>query len=177
MPLSTANVSTERVQEADGSHSTLIMVTAGAGGFSTESLVTRSVAKVARTVERGSNHFKATLRTHDEALAAEWWMPSLHVRSLQSSIPVCRHDHTSLPLRSCMQACSPSSCLWTSTFCGDCTLAGRDRSWRRRCSSQAGRRNGCTCCCSSWTPESIFWRVGFEPLASLAVPEQLCGSG
>lgn len=72
MPLGAANVTTERVREADGTYVTLIQVTAGAGGFSTESLVTRGLAKVARTLERGSNYFKATLRTTDEDLANEW---------------------------------------------------------------------------------------------------------
>ena len=72
MPLGTANVTTERVREPDGTWCTLITVRAGAAGFATESLVTKSIAKVARTMERGSNHFKATLRTTDEALAAEW---------------------------------------------------------------------------------------------------------
>ena len=72
MPLGTANVSTERVREPDGSTWTHIIVHAGAVGFSTESLISRGIAKVARTTERGSNHFKATLRTMDEALADEW---------------------------------------------------------------------------------------------------------
>ena len=72
MPMSMADVSSERVND-DGTTYTYITVTGGiSGGFTPDSFVTKGIASVARAVERGSDRFKALLRTSDEALAAEW---------------------------------------------------------------------------------------------------------
>ena len=68
---------------------THITVTAGALGFQSESLFTRGLASVARAVEGGALRFKVSLRTHDDALAAEWlavrWGPAcLRCRALRA---------------------------------------------------------------------------------------------
>lgn len=71
MPLAMADVSTERVND-DGTLYVYITVQGGAGSFAPDSFVTKGLASVARALERGSDRFKVTLRTPDEALAAEW---------------------------------------------------------------------------------------------------------
>jgi hypothetical protein len=56
----------------DGVQYHSICVTGGMGSLAPGSLLTRGIASFARAVERGSDRFKAVLRTSDPSLAAEW---------------------------------------------------------------------------------------------------------
>ncbi len=67
MALGNAGVESEVVEDSSGKVYTQITLSS-----STDSMLAKGMSKLSRAVERGSDRYRATLRTADKAVAAEW---------------------------------------------------------------------------------------------------------